>query len=97
MSSGETAGHDGGQHDEFTIHIDRGTFKVAGLTITGAGLRGLPDPAIGPDYDIWEDVPGGNDIKVSDDQVVTLRNGMHFFTAPAVIAPGRIPCSQRMT
>ena len=31
---------------------------------------------------------GGIDVLVGDEQVVQLREGMHFFTAPANINPG---------
>jgi len=75
--------------DETTIHIDHSMYKVEGSAITGAQLRQLPTPAIGPDMDLWQDVPGSNDIRIEDSDTVALKNGMHFFTAPAVIAPGR--------
>lgn len=76
------------QHREFTIHIDKSAFRVGVPSLTGAQLRQLPTPAIGPDFDLWEDVPGGNDQLIADDTVVQLRDGMHFFTAPAFINPG---------
>lgn len=70
------------------IHIDKDRFEVSGETATGAQLRALPTPPIGPDRDLFEDVPGGTDRKVDDDTVVELRNGQHFFTAPSTINPG---------
>jgi len=39
---------------------------------------------------LWLEVPGGDDEKIADDQVVELQPGMHFFTAPATITPGRM-------
>lgn len=72
----------------FPIHIDNATFRVASPTLTGSELRELPTPAIGPEFDLWEDVPGGNDRLIGPEDVVQLRNGMHFFTAPAQINPG---------
>ena len=73
---------------KFQIQIDRVQFTVDKEQITGAELRQLPTPAIGPDRDLFEVVPGGTDKKITDDMVVTLHNGLRFFTAPAQINPG---------
>lgn len=70
------------------IHIDHKQYRVEGPTMTGAQLRALPETPIGPDYDLWQDVPGGDDIKILNDTIVTLRPGMHFHSAPATIDPG---------
>ena len=77
------------QHPEkFQIQIDRVHFTSEKAQMTGAELRQLPSPAISADRDLFEVVPGGTDIKISDSAVVELRNGMRFFTAPAQINPG---------
>jgi len=73
---------------EFSIHIDRATFKVDVPSMTGAQLRALPTPPIGPEFDLWLDAEEGADLLVSDTQVISLKDGMHFFTAPAIINPG---------
>lgn len=73
---------------EFHIQIDRVEYEVASPTLTGAALRQLPKPPIGPDRDLFEVVPGGHDRKISDAEVVQIRNGLRFFTAPAQINPG---------
>ena len=71
------------------IHIDKETFKVDGPTITAEQLRALPDPDIGGDRDLYLEVPGpGDDVLVAAGEVVTLKNGQHFFTAPSTITPG---------
>ena len=57
---------------------------------TGAQLRALPNPPIGPDRDLFEVVPGGSDEKIADTQEVKMRDGLRFFTAPAQINPGSI-------
>lgn len=72
----------------FEIQIDRAHFTVKEDRLTGLQLRHLPNPAIGPDRDLFEVVPGGSDRKIADDQVVEIRNGLRFFTAPAQINPG---------
>lgn len=74
--------------DAFVIKIDRTTYKVHQPVMTGAELRRLPDPDIGPDRDLFEVVPGGSDLKIEADTPVEMRNGLRFFTAPAQINPG---------
>ena len=72
-----------------TIHIDRQQFKVSGDTITGAELRRLPSSDIAADLDLWLEVPGGEDNRIDAEEVVALKSGLHFFTAPRTINPGR--------
>lgn len=77
------------QEKQIVIHIDRTKFKVRKGEMTGAQLRALPDPDVGPEFDLWLEVPGGEDRKIENGQEVKLKDGMHFFTAPSVINPGR--------
>lgn len=74
--------------DVFVIKIDRKEYKVRERVLTGAQLRRLPEPDIGPDRDLFEVVPGGSDRKIANDQEVKMRDGLRFFTAPAQINPG---------
>ena len=76
------------QKDKFEIQIDRVHFTVNKSTMTGAELRALPTPPIGPDRDLFEVVPGGADRKIENVDVVRMRNGLRFFTAPSHINPG---------
>ena len=76
------------QKDKFEIQIDRVHFTVHKSTMTGAELRALPTPPIGPDRDLFEVVPGGADRKIENVDVVRMRNGLRFFTAPSHINPG---------
>jgi hypothetical protein len=73
---------------EFVIKIDRHEYHVHQPSLTGSELRNLPKPPIGPDRDLFEVVPGGSDKKISDTEVVKMRDGLRFFTAPARINPG---------
>lgn len=75
-----------------TIHIDRKPYKVDAGSLTGVQIRALPNPVIGPDFDLWREVPGGDDEKIGNDQVVELKNGMHFFSAHTHINPGASQC-----
>jgi len=77
------------KHEDFEIRIDRHEYKVTLRHMTGLQLRGLPTPPIGPNLDLFEVVPGGSDRKIESDEVVEIRNGLRFFTAPAQINPGR--------
>jgi hypothetical protein len=72
----------------FEIQIDRTEFKVSERFRTGAELRRLPTPPIGPDRDLFEVVPGGSDKKILDEEEVKMRDGLRFFSAPAQINPG---------
>lgn len=72
----------------FEIQIDRHHYTVNQRRMTGQQLRHVPTPPIGPAFDLFEVVPGGSDLKIGDDQVVEIRNGLRFFTAPAQINPG---------
>jgi hypothetical protein len=85
----EGKGGDKGGPPHFQIRIDRDHYEVTQSALTGAQLRMLPDPDIGPDRDLFEVVPGGSDIKIENDTAVEMRSGLRFFTAPAQINPGR--------
>lgn len=90
-------GHHGGEEHggppskpvEFQIQIDRKHYMVQQSEMTGAQLRAVPAEPIGPDRDLFEVVPGEPDRKVGDGDVVEIRNGKRFFTAPSHINPGR--------
>lgn len=84
-----------------TIRIDRKEYRVPPELLrrgklTGRQIRRLADPDIGPDRDLFEVVPGGSDLKISDERGVLIRNHMRFFSAPAVINPGS-ECGQVAT
>lgn len=73
------------------IQIDRIHYEVDVTHMTGAQLRQLPQPPVGPDRDLFEVVPGHSDRKIENNEEVELRNGTRFFTAPAHINPGQSP------
>lgn len=77
-----------GESKTFAIKIDRTEFHVHENQLSGLQLRNLPASPIGPDRDLFEVVPGGSDIKIGNDDVVKMRDGLRFFTAPAQINPG---------
>ena len=75
--------------DQFQIQIDRVHYTVNKAAMTGAELRKVPPAPIGPDRDLFEVVPGGQDRKIEDGTIVAIKNGTRFFTAPARINPGQ--------
>lgn len=75
--------------DAISIRIDRVDYEVFKRKVTGAGLRAVPSPDVAADRDLWRDVPDKRDVKVQDEDVVRLKDGMRFFTAPGRINPGR--------
>ena len=87
---GQDGGGPGKGEHSFNIKIDREHFKVPQAILTGAQLRALPNPDITPDRDLFEVVPGGSDKKIEVNDRVEMRDGLRFFTAPAVINPGQI-------
>lgn len=76
------------EEHHFEIQIDRTHYTVTLREMTGLQLRQVPKPPIGPDRDLFEVVPGGSDRKIANDELVEIRNGLRFFTAPAQINPG---------
>ena len=95
MSNDERSEHGHGHghehhpdHHHFEIQIDRAHYTVKLRHMTGQQLRHVPKTPIGPDFDLFEVVPGCSDRKIGDEEVVEIRNGLRFFTAPAQINPG---------
>lgn len=74
--------------DKFRIKIDRTEYTVHQHKMTGNQIRHVPPTPIGPDFDLFEVVPGGSDRKIGNDEIVEIKNGLRFFTAPAQINPG---------
>lgn len=63
---------------ELIIHIDRKPYITTKNPMTGADLRYIAGIAL--DYDLWEEVTGPyEDINISDDKPVELRQNMHFY------------------
>ena len=51
----------GQDKERYQIQIDRVHYTVEQDALTGAELRALADPQIGPERDLFEVVPGGTD------------------------------------
>jgi hypothetical protein len=84
----EANGTDNGQ---ITIYVNRHAFRVTGRPVTGATLKDLPTPPIGPDLDLIRIMHGGeSDLFVEPDEVVELEDGTEFFAVPRSIMPGAL-------
>lgn len=77
-----------GHQEVFHIQIDREHYEVDAEQMTGAELRQVPPTPIPPERDLYEVVPGHPDRKIENDDIVEIRNGLRFFTAPGTINPG---------
>lgn len=91
-SPSHEASSDSKHHERATFHIkiDRTEYAVHQRQMTGLELRHVVNPPIPEDRDLFEVVMGGSDRKISDTDVVAIRDGLRFFTAPAQINPGDI-------
>lgn len=75
-------------NEKLTIVIDAKKYRVTVRVMTGAQLRRLAEPNIGPEYDLWQEVPGGEDNLVGDKERIKLRDGMGFYSSSCEINPG---------
>jgi|GEM_PF-540743 len=78
---------------EIPIKIDETPYKAPKEVMTGAELRQLAKPPIGPDRDLRLVDPGPQDdidIDIDDTDAVTLKPGMHFKSRPRAHVPEQI-------
>jgi hypothetical protein len=77
-------------HKGISIHIDKHQVFAPKEIMTGSELRVLVTPPIGPERDLYLEVHGQNqDRLIGDDEPVHLEEGMHFYSAPKSLNPGR--------
>jgi hypothetical protein len=72
----------------FRIQIDRAHYTVHQEQMTGEQIRHVPASSIPPNRDLYEVRPGETDVLIGNDDVVRIRDGLRFFTAPHHINPG---------
>jgi hypothetical protein len=73
---------------QFHIQIDREHYTVTEPKLTGAEIRKVPPTPIPADRDLYLVRPGQDDLLIADDELVEMRDGLRFFTAPSHINPG---------
>jgi len=77
------------EHRVIPIFIDEVKYDAPALEMTGAELRGLPQPPIGPDRDLWLEAPGpSDDVLIRPEQTYEVKPGSKYYTAPSTINPG---------
>lgn len=74
--------------EKLTIVIDGKKYQAPARVMNGAQLRQLAEPDIGPEYDLWQEIPGGEDNLVDDKERIKLRDGMGFYSSSREINPG---------
>lgn len=75
----------------FHMQIDRKQVTTMSERLTGADLRQLAQPPVGPERDLYQIRPGDEDLLIADGDAVDIRDGLRFFTAPGQINPGAGP------
>lgn len=74
---------------KYIIHVDRKKYEVAGSPLTGTDIRQLA--GLGPEVDLYLEQHGDEDDRaIADGDPIELENGMHFFSTPRHITPGRV-------
>ena len=74
--------------EKLAIVIDNKKYRAPARVMAGAQLRRLADPDIGPDFDLWQEIPGDEDNLVSDHERIKLADGMGFYSSSCEINPG---------
>ena len=70
------------------IHVDNRPYRVDKFSMIGAEILGLAGYSAS-DYKLFLETPGpADDELIRPDQVVELRDGMHFQTVQSRINPG---------
>lgn len=79
----------------YHIRIDRTDYIVEQEKLNGEQLRHVPETPIPPDRDLYQVVPGKDDLKIKDDDTVQMHDGLRFYTVPSTINPGMTSVSGR--
>lgn len=91
MVNNQTNEHADNSHRKIYIYLDSTRYEAPKAEMTGQGLRDLPNPPIGPQYNLWLETPGpGDDKLIGDTEVVRLHDGMVFYSSLKEINPGAI-------
>ena len=82
--------HGGELHpnEKLTVVIDNKKYRAPARVLTGDQLRKLAAPDIGAGFDLWQEIPGGEDNLVEGHERIELRDGMTFYSANSTINPG---------
>ncbi|MFT3855698.1 MAG: hypothetical protein QM733_23650 [Ilumatobacteraceae bacterium] len=84
-----SVGPDGAHPKHMDIVIDGTPVVSENQSVTGAILRRLVNPPIPATRDLFREIAGAPDERITDEEEVTLIKGAVFYSVPALIAPGR--------
>ena len=70
----------------YNIVIDKSHYKVNSDNLTGMQIKTIGSVISG--YELWQEVPGKNDLLLLDDTIVEIKSGMRFFSTKSTIDPG---------
>jgi hypothetical protein len=73
-------------HTSIKIQIDKKIYDAPKETMTGAELKTLGQ--VKTDRDLFEKIPGKDDLLIRDADIVHLKNGDQFYSAPSSLNPG---------
>lgn len=79
----------------YHIRIDRTDYVVTQEKLNGEQLRHVPETPIPKDRDLYQVVPGHDDLKIKDDDTVEMHDGLRFYTVPSTINPGMTSVGDR--
>ncbi len=79
----------------YHIRIDRTDYVVTQEKLNGEQLRHVPATPIPADRDLYQVVPGKDDLKIKDDETVQMHDGLRFYTVPSTINPGQTSVSSQ--
>ena len=72
----------------YHIRIDRTDYVVTQEKLNGEQLRHVPETPVPADRDLYQVVPGKDDLKIKDHDTVHMHDGLRFYTVPSTINPG---------
>jgi hypothetical protein len=84
-----SVGPDGAYPKHMDIIVDGTAVVSENKSVTGAILRRLVSPPIPETRDLFREIAGVPDERITDEEEVTLSKGAVFYSVPAIIAPGR--------
>ena len=84
-----SVGPDGAHPKHMDIIVDGTAVVSENASVTGAILRRLVNPPIPETRDLFREIAGAPDERITDEEEVTLSKGAVFYSVPALIAPGR--------
>ena len=84
-----SVGPDGAHPKHMDIVVEGTAVVSENQSVTGAMLRRLVNPPIPATRDLFREIAGAPDERITDEEEVTLIKGAVFYSVPALIVPGQ--------